>query len=134
MRTFATETLEAIRGKQTFEKLSIDGVCLLDEFEVEIKSNAQLYAEYKTIFAYMNFVAEGKSLPKTRFREIKGEKIQTKRYEFKSKHLRIYAFHKPNGKVVVLGGYKHTQDNDIKKLNAIVKEYITSQPKKTNNL
>lgn len=127
MHTFVTEIIEAIHGKQIFEKLSVDGICFIDEFEAEIKSDTQLYSEYSTIFAYMNFVAEGKSLPKTKFREIKGGNINTKRYEFKSKHLRIYAFHKPNGKVVVLGGYKQTQDNDIKKLNAIVKEYITSQ-------
>lgn len=99
----------------------------VDEFEAEIKSDEQLYSEYGTIFAYMNFIATGQSLPKTKFREIKGGNIQTKRYEFKSKYLRIYAFNKPNGKVVVLGGYKQTQENDINKLNAIVKEYIKSQ-------
>jgi len=134
MRIFVTETIDAIHGQQTFEKLFVDGVCHLDEFEAEIKSNAQLYSEYKTIFAYMDFVANGKTLPKTKFREIKGENIQTKRYEFKSKHLRIYVFNKPNGKIVVLAGYKLTQDKDIKHLNAIVKEYIISQQKKTINL
>lgn len=134
MRTFATETIKAIQGKQTFEKLTIDGVCLLDEFEAEIKSNPQFQSEYKTILAYMNFAAEGTTLPQKKFREIKGGNIKTKRYEFKSKHLRIYAFHNPNGKIVVLGGYKPTQDKDIKQLNAIVKEYIATQSKNTINL
>ena len=128
MRTFATSIIEAIHGKQTFEKLSVDGVCFIDELEAEIKSGGQYYSEFKTILAYMDFVANGKTLPKTIFREITSGNIQTKRYEFKSKHLRIYAFNKPNGKIVVLGGYKKTQEKDIKKLNAIVKEYITSQP------
>lgn len=127
MHTFVFEIIDAVHGKQTFEKLIVDGVCFIDEFEAEIKSDGQLYSEYRTIFAYMNFIAAGQSLPKTKFREIKGGNIQTKRYEFKSKHLRIYAFNKPNGKVVVLGGYKQTQENDINKLNAIVKEYFKSQ-------
>ena len=102
MPIFATEILEAIHGKQIFEKLFVDGVCLLDEFEAEIITNPQLCSEFKTIFAYMDFVAEGKNLPNTKFREIKGGNIKTKRYEFKSKHIRIYAFNKPNGKIVVL--------------------------------
>lgn len=33
MSIFALKELDAIKGKQTFEKLVIDGECLLDEFE-----------------------------------------------------------------------------------------------------
>jgi len=126
MHTFATETIDAIRGKQSFEKLVIDDVCLLDEFEKEINSNSQHKSEYTTILTYMNLVANGISLPNTKFREIKGSKIKHKRYEFKKGQLRIYAFNKPNGKIVVMGGYKKDQEKDISKLNTIVKEYITS--------
>ena len=130
MRIFATEIMEEVKGKQTFEKLVIDGTCFLDEFTKEIEQNPQHYSEYKTIVAYMDFVANGKSLPATKFREIKGGKVNAKRYEFKSKNLRIYAFNKPNGKIVVLGGYKKTQEKDIAHLNSIVKEYLTNQSDK----
>lgn len=129
MRTFATETIDAIHGKQTFEKLIIDGVCQFDEFERALKTSGSYHSEFKTILAYMDFIANGKSLPKTKFREIKGDKNLPKRYEFKSKHLRIYAFHQPFGKIVVFGGYKPTQENDIATLNSVVKEYIDSKPK-----
>jgi hypothetical protein len=126
MRIFATEIIEAVQGKQVFEKLLVDGVCLLDEFEKAIEDNPQYTSELKTLFAYMNLVADGLLLPKTKFREIKGDKINTKRYELKSKHLRIYLFNQPSGKMVVLVGYKNTQEADIRQFNSIVKEFTST--------
>ena len=127
MRIFATQIIESVKGWQVFEKLLVDDVCLLDEFEKELKENSQYESEFKTIMAYMDFIANGKSLPNTKFREIKGAKLSVKRYEIKSKHLRVYAFSQPGGKLVVLGGYKNNQEADIRQFNSIVKEYITSQ-------
>lgn len=72
----------------------------------------------------MNFFASGQTLPKTKFREIRGDKITQKRYEFKSKNLRVYVFSIFGGKMVVLGGYKKNQEADIRKFNSIVKEYF----------
>lgn len=125
MRTFASEIFEVVRGKQVFEKLFVDDVCLIDEFEEEIKNNPQYYSELKTIYAYMDLFASGQTLPKSKFREIKGGRISKKRYEFKSKNLRVYIFGIFGGKMVVLGGYKKTQKADIAKFNSIVKEYCT---------
>ena len=45
-------------------------------------------------------------------------------YEFKSKHLRVYAFAKPDGKTVVTGGKKNTQRKDIKRLRELKKQFI----------
>ncbi len=126
MRIFATEIIDSIKGKQVFEKLLVDGICLLDEFEKAIKDNPQYTSELKTLFAYMDFVANGISLPQTKFREIKGDKINTKRYELKSKHLRVYLLNQPGGKMVVMGGYKNTQETDIRQFNSIVKEFTST--------
>ncbi|MEO6830639.1 MAG: hypothetical protein ABI378_00410, partial [Chitinophagaceae bacterium] len=64
-------------------------------------------------------VANLYSLPETKFKDItpKGETIRE--YEFKSKHLRVYAVQKPGGKVVVLGGFKTTQKSDIATMKRI---------------
>jgi hypothetical protein len=129
MRIFATQIIEAVKGKQVFEKLLVDNVCLLDEFEKEIQDNPQYSSELKTLYAYMNFVANGSSLPLTKFREIKGDKIKIKRYELKSKHLRVYVFNQPDGKMVVMGGYKNTQEADIRQFNSIVREYTSTTQK-----
>jgi len=129
MRKFATEIFEAVKGKQTFEKLLVDGICLIDEFENEIRQKKQYISELTTIFSYMDLFANGKSLPQTKFREIKGIKSAVKRYEFKSKHLRVYVFNIPGGKMVVMGGYKNTQEADIRSLHSIVDEYLSSNNK-----
>lgn len=124
MRTFATEELEEVKGGiQKFEKLVVQGVCLLNDFEAEISSNPQYLSEYRTILSYMDYIANGKTLPKTKFRKIKGEKTKINEYEFKSKQLRVYACSISGGKLVVMGGYKKTQKNDINKFHGLVREY-----------
>jgi len=126
MRIFETKLIEQVKGKQVYEKLVVNGECLLDQFESDIQGIPQYVSEFKTLIAYMDLLAKGNNLPITKFREIKGGGISTKRHEFKSKHLRIYALDKPDGKIVILGGYKNTQPKDIRSLNSIVKDYILS--------
>jgi hypothetical protein len=129
MRKFATEIFETVKGKQTFEKLVVDDICLIDEFEKEIREKKQYISELTTIFSYMDLFAKGSSLPKNKFREIKGGKAIVKRYEFKSKHLRVYVFNIPGGKMVVMGGYKNTQETDIRSFHSIVDEYLSGNNK-----
>ncbi|TWV15108.1 hypothetical protein FQ707_01990 [Bacteroidaceae bacterium HV4-6-C5C] len=124
MRTFATKELEEVKGGiQKFEKLIVQEVCLLDDFEAQISSNPQYLSEYKTILSHMDFIAHGKTLPSTKFRKIKGAKTKVNEYEFKSKQLRVYACSISGGKLVVMGGYKKTQKNDINKFHSLVREY-----------
>lgn len=128
MSIFATKSMEEIKGVlQTFDKLVVDNICLLDKFESEIKENKQYVSEYQHILLYMNSVANGQSLPESKFREIKGKNNILKRYEFKSKHLRVYAFKNKNGKIIVIGGYKNTQKLDIAKLNKLAHEFTSHQ-------
>ena len=48
MRKFATVEMKEVKGSmQTFEKLYVDTVCFIDEFEKEIKDNPQYSSEYK---------------------------------------------------------------------------------------
>lgn len=46
MRIFATQIIESVKGWQVFEKLLVDDVCLLDEFEKELKENSQYESEF----------------------------------------------------------------------------------------
>jgi hypothetical protein len=124
MSIFASKKFEPVQGRQVFEKLFVNDVCLIDEFEQEIVSNQQHISELKTIYAYMNFLASGRILPEKKFRKIKTGKNSQNLYEFKSKHLRVYVFSIPRGKMVVLGGYKKNQKADIKIFKSIVKEYF----------
>lgn len=124
MSKFALEKIDLIKGKQVFNKLLVDGVAPFDRFTEELEE--QYKNELGAIYYLMEEVANLQSLPKTKFRELKGGKGDVKEYEFKSKHLRVYAIHQKNGKIVVMGGYKNSQDKDISAFRSLKKQYIES--------
>lgn len=100
---------------------------MFDEFEKEIEHRGQYEEELYAIYSLMEDVADNKLLPKEKFRDITiKKKDKIKEYEFKSKHLRVYAIKAPDGKVLVMGGYKNHQKKDIKKFRSIKDKYIKS--------
>lgn len=124
MPNFTLKQIEAIRGKQEFYQLVIDGKGQLDIFESILE--AKYKSEFKSLLVYMEFIANNCTLPNTKFREITPTKEKVKEYEFKSKHLRIYAIQKMNGKIIILGGYKNAQKKDIKRFRALKKQYLNT--------
>jgi len=124
MSIFALKKIDAVVGKQSFEKLVVDGVCLFDEFEQNID---EIYkSELKGIYASMNDVANLKSLPETKFHPYSDGKNGCREYEFKSKHLRVYAIEKYGGEIVVMGGTKANQKKDQSEFRKIKKQYLMS--------
>jgi hypothetical protein len=128
MPTFALKRIEAVVGKQQFDKLIVDGTCPFDEFE---KTMIQYKSEIKTLYAYMNMVANLRSLPETKFhlynkKERQRNKNTVLEYEFKTKHLRLYCIEQANGKIVVLGGMKSKQKNDESEFRRLKKLYLDS--------
>lgn len=123
MSKFALHNIETIKGKQLFFQLEINGVKQLDAFENKLVGTTY-DGEFNTALALMDFVANNRTLPKTKFRDITPKKENVKEYEFKTKHLRIYAIHKPGGKIIVLGGFKNNQKSDINLFRSIKKQYL----------
>ncbi len=128
MCNFAVKRIEAITGKQVFEKLLIDGYCQFDEYEEEIKRNKNYEKDLGRIYFYMNQVSELQPLPKEKFRELKGGKNDTvKEYEFKAGDLRVYAIKRENGKIIILGGYKNSQKEDLVKFRSIKRRFLAEK-------
>ena len=124
MPIFTLKIIDAVKGKQTFEELVIDdNEGQLTKFENELLGTTFL-SEYRTILAYMKFIADLKTLPQNKFRELKGSKDGVKEYEFKSKHLRVYCIQKTGGKIVVLCGKKADQTRDLREFRALKKQYL----------
>lgn len=125
MTKFTIERINAISCHQEFDQLVIAGTGQLDIFEKGL-NNTSYQSEFKTLLAYMEYLGNNGSLPKTKFRDVtpKGEKV--KEYEFKSKHLRIYAIQKTNGKIIILGGYKINQDKDFSRFRSLKKQLLAS--------
>lgn len=82
METFELRHLDIISGKQTFEKIIVDGIDILNEFELSLEDRYR--GELRT----------------------------------------IYAFAKPDGKIVVMGGKKNRQRRDIQRFREIKKQFI----------
>lgn len=124
MIKFTLKKIEELEGKQDIFKMEINGECLFDEFEREIENKGQYEQELFSIYSLMEDVANNKLLPEFKFRDITNKKRdKIKEYEFKSKHLRVYAIKTKEGKVVIIGGYKNSQKKDIKKFRKIKANY-----------
>jgi putative component of toxin-antitoxin plasmid stabilization module len=99
--------------------------CEYDEFEKQIQIESSYSSELVTIQARLHDIADGKLLPKEKFRNITPKKELVKEYEIKTRHLRVYLFHEEKtGRVIVCGGKKITQLKDMKHFRLIKKEYL----------
>lgn len=128
MNKFALKYIEEIVGRLKIFKLLVNNYCEYDEFEKQIISEASLSSELLTIQARLQDVAECRLLPKEKFRDITPKKETVKEYEIKTRHLRVYLFHEEKtGRVIVCGGKKTNQGNDIKHFRRIKKEYINQK-------
>ena len=127
MPIFALKKVEAVQAKQELDELVIDGEGQLALFEQEIKQKHDRYlTELQMILFYIEYAANGQSLGETKFRDITPVGESVKEYEFKSKHLRVYAIKKPNGKIIVLGGLKTTQKADFRRFRSLKAQYLNS--------
>jgi len=125
MINFALQKIDEIQGKLIFYKLTVDGNCEFDEFVNEIKHEGNLVSQLRKIQIRMQEIAEGKVLPKEKFKDITPKKEIVKEYEIKTRDLRVYLFHRVNtGKVIVCGGKKSTQKSDIRHFRNLKKAYL----------
>ncbi len=126
MNRFALTKISQVKGQIQFCKLIIDGVCQFDEFCLEIEKDGNLSKQLSTIFSRMDQVAGMKLLPKEKFRDITPKKRNVKEFEIKTKDLRVYLI-KEEGHIVILGGKKSTQSEDIKHFRSIKDRYLQSK-------
>ena len=99
--------------------------CEYDEFEKQINDEISYSSELVIIQTRLQEIADGKLLPKEKFRNITPKKELVKEYEIKTRHLRVYLFHEEKtGRVIVYGGKKVTQQKDMNHFRRIKKEYL----------
>ena len=131
MSKFALEILEEVSGKQKIYKLLNSGRCDFDDFWNEQKKDAIMIKQLAVIQTRLKAVADLKynSLDKTKFKELSRPKNDPyKDYEIKTKNLRLYFFKdEGTGQVIVTGGTKDSQDEDIKRMRVIKAEYFKTK-------
>lgn len=127
MSTFEVKLIPEFETRQRVNKLIRNGKCLVDDFKNSVERNLNIKPELYELFATIEDVANGKMVPKNQYRQLKlSSKLKYKGFEAKSKHLRLYLiYEKDTGQILILGGKKASQKEDIKRLEATIKEYTT---------
>jgi hypothetical protein len=125
MPTFVIEHIEEFDTKQKVNKLVRNGKCIVDEFVEEIRQDNNLSPELGELYAIIEDIANNQLLPPNRYKKLRvSKKLKFKPYEAKSKHLRLYLFHENGtGQIIVLGGKKKDQKEDIQRLEKLISEY-----------
>jgi hypothetical protein len=134
MPIFALRKIEAIKGRQQFDKLVVDGKCPFDEFEANLEE--QYKAEMAGIYHYMQDVADLKPVSDDKYHFYDKDKKQRRKdgvreFEFKSKHLRVYGITKPNGKIIITGGTKARQKVEQGEFRRLKNLYLASLTSET---
>jgi putative component of toxin-antitoxin plasmid stabilization module len=125
MNKFALIYIDEIAGRIKIFKLLVNNRCEFDEFEKQIETEGSYSSELVTIQTRLHEIADGKLLPKEKFRNITPKKELVKEYEIKTRHLRVYLVNEEKtGRVIVCGGKKTTQQKDLNHFRRIKKEYL----------
>lgn len=125
MVIFVVKHIPEYETRQRVNKLVRNGKCMLDEFIEEVKKDNNIVQELADLTAILEDVANGSMVSPGKYKILKGSnKLKYNLCEAKSRHLRLYLFHeKDTGQILVFGGKKTTQTEDIERVKRIVKEY-----------
>lgn len=125
MPRFATKTVREIKAKEEVEQLFVDEIGQLDRLENEIRGTTYV-GEFASMLAKIQHFANGGN-PGSIVKYLKGHDGQTE-YEFRSKHLRIFAIQLPSKKLIIHGGIKKKADSsdNISIFRSLKKQYINS--------
>lgn len=109
-------------------ELCKSGESLFEKFVQEIEDNANLFGFLVRAIRIIEGSANLLRFPKNKFREIEGHNLKCKVYEAKAGALRTYLFHREKtGRIIVSGGIKKDQKQDIKNTIRTIKEYFDEQ-------
>lgn len=125
MNIFAKTFLDEFSTPQRIFKLVRNNKCLIDSFLTEIKKDKNLEPELGELYAIIADAADGSLLPPSRYKPLKiAKNLKYQPYEAKTYHLRIYLFHeRESGMIIIIGGKKTEQRQDLKRVEQIIKEY-----------
>lgn len=109
-------------------ELCKNGKSLFEEYFYLAKKDEKQLNELAVCLRIIESAGNMQRHPKTKFREIKDLNLNCKVYESKSGNTRIYLFHEEKtGRIIVTGGSKNNQPQDIKKIKLTIKEYFNEK-------
>jgi|SRR5690554_1309650 len=105
-------------------ELCVDEESILESFVKQVMDEGTYSNDLAGAIKNLEMAANLVTLPKTKFREIKSQKINGKLYEAKKGSIRIYHFHEAGtGRIIIFGGVKNDQKKDIKLAVKTIKDF-----------
>ncbi len=102
---------------------------LLQQFNAKIEKDGNLTKSLLSAFKIIEHSCNSIRLPEAKFRTIKDDRLPCKMYEAKKNEIRIYLFQDPKGRVIVGGGLKGSQQQDIDRIKNIIIDYYNENHK-----
>jgi hypothetical protein len=100
------------------------GHSIFETFFNEVQKGGSLFGHLAGAIRIVEDTSNLHRRPKGKFREIKNTHLECKLYEAKSGIIRIYLIHEENkGRVIIAGGLKDDQANDIQFVIKNIKAY-----------
>jgi hypothetical protein len=117
---------KVINTKIDVYELCKNGKNLLESFINDIQDDENLFDKLAGALSIVEIASNLKRLPQTRWRQLHvAKQIKCKVYEAKNGAIRIYLFHEEKvGRVIITGGKKGDQPEDIKLIEKIIKDYF----------
>ena len=81
----------------------------------------------------MNEVANNRTLPNTKFKDVTPKKEKVKEYEFKDGDLRVYGISTFGGKIIIMGGYNNRQKKDYRSFRSMKEQYLCQENNNTTD-
>ncbi len=109
-------------------ELCKNGQSIFEEFYDEIEEEGNLFGQLAGAISVIEHTSNLNLLPQNKFRQLKINGLDCKVYEAKSGSIRIYLFHEEKtGRIIVTGGKKGEQDEDIAQIEHIIKSYYNEK-------
>lgn len=114
----------SIETKIPVYDLYVNEKCVFDEFYEKIQTGGNLKGELAGAINNLVSSANLLRLPSAKINTIHHKKLPYKLYEAKKNNIRIYFFHEEKtGRIIVTGGLKNSQAEDINSIVNLLIEY-----------
>ena len=127
MSDYSLIEFKTVENKVKFFKLMVDFYCPFDDFEVDVINNhANMKNSFKKILYVIDLISRGLKPNPANFK-LFNDYENYKMFEIKHEKLRVYGIiDKSKKHIIISGGYKTNQKNDVLNAKKIIKDYRIS--------
>ncbi len=127
MSNYTLTEFKTVEKKVNIYKMMVDYICPFDDFEEDVINNhANMKNSFKKILYVIDLISRGLKPNPANFK-LFNDYVNYKMFEIKHEKLRVYGIiEKSKNHIIISGGYKTNQKNDVLNAKKIIKDYRIS--------